>query len=106
MAHPTKNNRICAQIYPLEKYLSLKMRVIKFTMRLAPTDRLTNIWTWGINSVKITIGRLKIPNRKESIRKSEMLNSVLLYLEAKKNTINKFTSTITIIIYFKVYGKI
>ena len=98
MAHPPKNNRICAQIYPLEKYLSLRKRVIKLTIIFAPTDKLTNIWTWGINSVKITIGKLKIPKRKQSVIKSKMLNSVLLYLEAKKNKINKFASTITIII--------
>jgi len=98
IAHPAKNNRICAQIYPLEKYLSLKKRVMKLTIRFAPTDRLTNIWTWGINSVKITIGKLIIPKRKQRVIKIKMLNSTLLLLEVKKNKINKITSTITIII--------
>ena len=96
MAHPIKYKMVCSQIYPLEKYLSPKKRLIEQTIKFAPTDRLTNIWTCGRNSVKITIGKLKIPARKLNVIKNKMLNSVLLLLEAMKNEINKIASTITI----------
>ena len=97
MATPIKYNMICAQIYPLAKYFSLKKRLKKKTIKLAPTDRLTSIWTCGINSVKITTGKLKIPARKLKVIKNKTHKSILLLLEAKKSEIIKNASTITMI---------